>query len=125
MAQADSVPSSTRQLITGGRASQSTNLRAVNLPAALKLPAVRVKPVDRRYFIGGSDVPVIADNDEALFPWIWRERRGHVDLEGLSNRRWYAASTGQERLGPNIGALSFESAGFVLGRLLRNILITP
>jgi hypothetical protein len=33
MAQADSVPSSTRQLITGESANQSTNLRALNLPA--------------------------------------------------------------------------------------------
>jgi hypothetical protein len=59
MAQADSVPSSTRQLITGESANQSTNLRALNLPA------VRVKPVDRRYFISGSDARVIMGTDEA------------------------------------------------------------
>ena len=116
MAKADSVPSSTRQLITGESANQSTSRRAVNLPAV-------VKPVDRHYFIGGSDAPVITGTDEALVFRIWRKRRGHVYLEDLSNCRWYAASTGQEPMGSNIGALSFESVGFVLGRLLRNIII--
>ena len=115
MAQADSVPSSTRQLITGEATNQSTNLRAVNLPA------VRVQPVDRRYFIDGSDARVIINTDEAPLFWFRRERRPDVELEDLSNCRWYAAS--QEPLGSNIGALSFEIAGFLLGRLLRNILI--
>ena len=117
MAQADSVRSSSRQLITGESANQPTSLRAV------KLPAVRGQPVDRHYFIGGSDAPVITGTDEALVFRIWRKRRGHVYLEDLSNCRWYAASTGQEPLGSNIGALSFETAGFLLGRLLRNIII--
>ena len=115
MAKADSVPSSTRQLITGESANQSTNLRAVNLPAV-------VKPVDRHYFIGGSDAPVITGTDEALVFRTWRKTRGHVYLEDLSNCCWYAASTGQEPLGSNIVALSFETVGFLLGRLLRNIL---
>ena len=110
MAQADSVPSSTRQLITGEATNQSTNLRAVNLPA------VRVQPVDRRYFIDGPDARVIINTDEAPLFWFWRERRPDVELEDLPNCRWYAAS--QEPLGSNIGA-----AGFLLGRLLRTILI--
>ena len=115
MAQADSVPSSTRQLITGESANQSTKLRAVSLPA------VSVRPVDRHYFIGGSDARVITD--EAPFLWIWRERRPDVELEGLSNWRWYAASTSRQPLSSNIGVLSYETVGFLLGRLLRNILI--
>jgi len=106
MAQADSVPSSSRQLITGESANQSINLRAVNLPA------VRVQ-----------DAPVITDTDEAHVLCLWRERRVHIDLKDVSNYRWYAANTGQEPLGSNIGALPFETAGFLLGRLLRNILI--
>ena len=108
MAQADSVPSSTRQLITGEATNQSTNLRAVNLPA------VRVQPVDRRYFIDGPDARVIINTDEAPLFWFRRERRPDVELEDLSNCRWYAAS--QEPLGSNIGALSFETIGFLLGR---------
>jgi hypothetical protein len=55
MAQADSVPSSTRQLITGWSASQSTNL-----------PAVRTKPSDlveadgllNRHWYGSSTGPI-------------------------------------------------------------------
>jgi hypothetical protein len=101
-------------LITGERANQSTNLRAINLPA------VRVQPVDRRYFIGGSDARVITDTDEPLVFWIWRARRPHVELEDLSKCR---SSIGQEPLGSNIRALSFETVGFLLGRLLWSILI--
>ena len=117
MAQADSVPSPTRQLITGEATNQSTKLRAVNLPA------VRVQPVDRHYFIGGLDDRVIRYTDEAPVLRLWRERCPDVELEDLSNCRWYAASTGQEPLGSNIGALSFETVGFLLGRLLRNIVV--
>jgi hypothetical protein len=75
MAQADSVRSSSRQLITGESASQSTSLPAVNLPA------VGVKSVDCHYFIGGSDAPVITDTDEGLVFWLWRERRPDVESE--------------------------------------------
>ena len=117
MAQADSVPSSSRQLITGESANQSTNPRAVTLPA------LSVQPVDRHYFIGGSDPGVITHTDGALVFWIWRKRCGHIELKHSLNCHWYAASTGQEPLGSNIGALSFETIGFLLGRLLRNILI--
>ena len=115
MAQADSVPSSSRQLITGESANQSTSLRAV------KLPAVSVQPVDRHHFFGGSDARIITDTGAAFVFWTCRERRPHVELDDLSNRRWYAASIGQEPLGSNIGA--FETAGFLLGRLFRKILI--
>jgi hypothetical protein len=66
---------------------------------------------------------VITDTDEALVLWLWWKRRRDVEFEDLSNYRWYAASTGQEPMGSNIGALSFETAGFLLGRLPRNILI--
>jgi hypothetical protein len=115
MAQADSVRSSSRQLITGESANQSTSLRAV------KLPAVSVQPVDRHYFIARSDARAITNAVPLL--WIWRENRPDVELKDLSNCRWYAASTDQEPLGPNIGALSYETVGFLLGWLLRNILI--
>jgi hypothetical protein len=87
------------------------------------LPAVRVQPVDRHYFIGGLDDRVIRYTDEAPVLRLWRERRPDVESEDLSNLRWHAASTGQEPLGSNLGALSFETASFLLGRLLRNILI--
>ena len=77
----------------------------------------------RRYFIGGSDARIIMGDDEAALLRLWREKRGEVPPEDLSNCRWYAASTSQEPLGSNIGALSLETVGFLLGRLLRNILL--
>ena len=112
MAQADSVPSSTRQLITGESANQSTNL-----------PAVRVKPIDRRHSIGGSDTRVIMGTDEAPPLRLWRENRGDVEPEALSNGRWYGVDTGQVPFGPNIGALFHATAVFLLGCLPRNIIL--
>jgi predicted phage-related endonuclease len=69
----------------------------------------RVKPADRRSFIGGSDARIIMGNDEAALLQLWREKRGEVEPEDLSrnlivqlgvvteelNRRWYKANTGQ------------------------------
>jgi YqaJ-like viral recombinase domain len=102
MAQAESVPSSSRQLITGETVNQSTNLPAV-------LPAVRMKPAGRGHFIGGSDARIIMGADEAALIRLWREKRGEIEPEDLSgnlivqlgvatedlNRRWYEANTGQ------------------------------
>jgi hypothetical protein len=88
MAQADSVPSSTRQLITGESANQSTNL-----------PAIRVKPSDRRHFIGGLG-----------------SRASRVPIR-LLNRCWYGASTGKVPKGSGIDVLSYAL------RLLRKIFL--
>jgi hypothetical protein len=112
MAEADSVPNSTRQLITGESANQSTNLAAVS-----------VKPVDRRHFIGRSDARVITGTNEAPPLRLWRENRGVVEPEALSNGRWYGVDTGHVPLGPNIGALFYATAVFLLGCLPRNILL--
>jgi predicted phage-related endonuclease len=63
---------------------------------------------DRRSFIGGSDARIIMGNDEANLIRLWREKRGEVELEDLSddlvvqlgsvtedlNRRWYERNTG-------------------------------
>ena len=63
----------------------------------------------RRHFIGGSDARIIMGEDEAALLRLWREKRGEVDPEDLSdnlivqlgvvtedlNRRWYEANTGQ------------------------------
>ncbi|MGA8694718.1 MAG: YqaJ viral recombinase family protein, partial [Xanthobacteraceae bacterium] len=67
------------------------------------------KAGDRRYFIGGSDAWIIMGNDEAALIRLWREKRGELEPEDLSenlvvqlelateelNRRWYEANTGQ------------------------------
>ena len=64
---------------------------------------------DRRYFIGGSDARVIMGDDEAALLRLWREKRGEIEPEDLSdnlvvqlglvteelNRRWYQANSGQ------------------------------
>ena len=65
--------------------------------------------IDRRSFIGGSDARVIMGSDESDLVRLWREKRGEVDPEDLSdnltvqlgtvtedlNRRWYERNTGR------------------------------
>src|SRR6202795_4019508 len=64
---------------------------------------------DRRAFIGGSDAPVIMGDDDPNLARLWREKRGEVEPEDLSdnlivqlgtvtedlNRRWYERNTGR------------------------------
>jgi predicted phage-related endonuclease len=64
--------------------------------------------VERRSFVGGSDARIIMGNDEADLIRLWREKRGEVEPEDLSdvlvvqlgtvtedlNRRWYERNTG-------------------------------
>ena len=71
--------------------------------------SVRLKPADRRYFIGGSDARIIMGDDEAALIRLWQEKRGEVEPEDLSrnlivqlgvvtedlNRRWYESNTGE------------------------------
>jgi predicted phage-related endonuclease len=70
---------------------------------------IHTKSADRRYFIGGSDARIIMGNDEAALLRLWREKRGEIEPQDLSdnlivqlglatedlNRRWYQANTGQ------------------------------
>src|SRR5437764_1901852 len=64
--------------------------------------------LDRRHFIGGSDARVIMGDDEANLVRLWRQRRGELEPEDLTdnlivqlgtvteelNRRWYQRNTG-------------------------------
>src|SRR5262245_58215586 len=98
MAQADSVPTPNHIPNPDAYAKQSTTKRQV-----------RIKPADRRYFIGGSDARIIIGDDEAALLRLWREKRGEIEPEDLSgnlvvqlgltteelNRRWYETNTGQ------------------------------
>jgi hypothetical protein len=104
-------------LITGESANQSTNLRAVNLPA------VREEPANRGYLLGGSHVSAIIGDDEARPFRLWREKRGHQP-EDLLKRRYYGANAGQASVGSNIEALFFANPAFFLGRLLRRIVLS-
>lgn len=63
----------------------------------------------RRYFIGGSDARIVMGDDEEALLRLWREKRGEVAPQDLSqnlivqlgvvtedlNRRWYEANSGQ------------------------------
>src|ERR1700683_5292969 len=63
---------------------------------------------NRRSFIGGSDARVIMGDDEANLVRLWRQKRGEVEAEDLSdnlivqlgtvteelNRRWYERNSG-------------------------------
>jgi predicted phage-related endonuclease len=71
--------------------------------------SVKLRPADRRYFIGGSDARIVMGNDEAALLRLWREKRGEAEPEDLSsnlivqlgvateplNRHWYERNTGQ------------------------------
>src|SRR3954470_8516301 len=64
---------------------------------------------DRRGFLGGSDARAIMGSDEAALVRLWREKRGEVGPEDLSdnlivqlgtvtedlNRRWYERNSGR------------------------------
>jgi predicted phage-related endonuclease len=63
---------------------------------------------DRRSFIGGSDARIIMGDDEPALVRLWREKRGEIEPEDLSdnlivqlgsvteelNRRWYERNSG-------------------------------
>jgi len=99
MAQADGVPTPNHALNPDAPAQQSTT----------KPRRIRIKPADRRYFVGGSDARIIMGGDEAALLRLWREKRDEIEPEDLSgnlvvqlgvatedlNRRWYQANTGQ------------------------------
>ena len=99
MAEANSVPTPNHAPNTGGPAQQSTT----------KPRQIRIKPADRRYFVGGSDARIIMGGDEAALLRLWREKRGEIEAEDLSgnlvvqlglatedlNRRWYESNSGQ------------------------------
>jgi predicted phage-related endonuclease len=76
------------------------------------MPQAPLKPansLERQFFIGGSDARVIMGADEAALLRLWREKRGEVEPEDLSdnlivqlgfvtealNRHWYERNTGQ------------------------------
>jgi hypothetical protein len=100
-------------LITGEAARQSTNLRAV------ELPAVEVKPADRHYLIGRSDACVIVGDKT---PRPRREKRGD-DPEDLLKGRYYGANARRAPVGSNIEALFHANAALFLGRVLRRIVL--
>jgi hypothetical protein len=108
MAQANSVPSSSRQLITGESANQSANLPAINLPAV---------PASRRYLVGGSDARVLARRDESPLLRLGRKP------EDRSKCRFHGANSGQTSMHSNIGILFYVKGAIFLRWLLRRIVL--
>jgi predicted phage-related endonuclease len=74
----------------------------------MRSPTSTSYQVDRREFIGGSDARIIMGGDEGALVRLWREKRGEVEPEDLSdnlivqlgvvtealNRAWYERNTG-------------------------------
>jgi hypothetical protein len=114
MAQADSVPSSSRRLITGESANQSTNLRVANLPAA------REEPANRGCLIGGSHVSAIISGEEARPLRLWQEKRGDQPQD-LLKCHYHGANAAQAPAGSSPETL-FYTALF-LWRLLKWIVL--
>jgi predicted phage-related endonuclease len=99
MAEANSVPTANHAANPDAPAQRSTT----------KPRQIRIKPADRRYFVGGSDARIIMGDDETALLRLWREKRGEIQPEDLSgnlvvqlgvvteelNRRWYQANSGQ------------------------------
>jgi predicted phage-related endonuclease len=68
---------------------------------------------ERRHFIGGSDARTIMGDDEGALLRLWREKRGEIEPEDLSdnlivqlgvvteplNRQWFERNTGQALTG--------------------------
>jgi hypothetical protein len=113
MAKADSVPSSSRQLITGESAYQSTNLPAVNLPAV---------PASHRYLVGASDARVLSRRDESPLLRLGRNKCGDEPVDRLKCR-FYGANAGKTSVHSNIEVLFYVKGAIFLGWLLRRIVL--
>src|SRR5215475_4636732 len=75
----------------------------------MKLEIPRNSSLGRRGFIGGSDARIIMGDDEVALIRLWREKRGEIEPEDLSdnlivqlgavtehlNRHWFERNTGQ------------------------------
>ena len=51
----------------------------------MKADTDRKNLLSRRHFIGGSDARVIMGSDEAALIRLWKEKRGEVEPEDLSD----------------------------------------
>src|SRR5260370_39970231 len=74
MAQADSVPTPNHAPNPDAHAQQSTT----------KPRRIRVKPADRRYFIGGSDARVIMGEDQAALLRLGGEKKAGTPTPAIS-----------------------------------------
>src|SRR5262249_57677649 len=75
----------------------------------MKFEMPRNSSLSRLSFIGGSDARIILGHDESALLKLWREKRGEIDPEDLSdnlivqlgvvteplNRQWFERNTGR------------------------------
>jgi hypothetical protein len=101
MIPADSVPTP----------NDAPNPDALPQQSTAKTRQIRIKAAGPRYFIGGSDAPVIMGADEAALLRLWREKRGEVEPDDLSGNLVVQLGVATEEL---IGA----GTRLILGRCL-------
>src|SRR3981081_275979 len=89
--------------------SGTLSLEVIMSEGSIRLWNLGASQSDRRHFIGGSDARIIMGSDEGALLRLWREKRGEVEPEDLSdnlivqlglatealNRHWYERNTGQ------------------------------
>ena len=87
---------------------QRNGTNAVGSAAPNAYLRINFNPKDRRTFVGGSDARIIMGDDEPALLRLWREKRGEIEPEDLTNnlivqlgsvtedlnRRWYERNTG-------------------------------
>jgi hypothetical protein len=75
---------------------------------------------NRRSFIGGSDARIIMGNDEAALLRLWREKRGSLEPEDLSNnlivQRMHPPQAAEPLLLIATGAVGHGSGAMMCGR---------
>jgi predicted phage-related endonuclease len=108
-ASADQLEQADRQnAASSGNGTQRSHPRASTSRARTARVSHNSLHHDRRAFIGGSDARIIMGTDEARLVRLWREKRGEIVPEDLSdnlvvqlgtvtedlNRSWYERNTG-------------------------------
>jgi hypothetical protein len=113
MAQAESVPTPIRALITGATAS------------------TKPRPADRRYFIASRPPGSFMRDDEPAFPRLPRDMRADLEREDLPfnvarkdpSRRCYEAITGRMPIGWHVVAVCYATTAILLEWWLWNFLL--
>jgi hypothetical protein len=95
----------------------------------MKAQPLGIARQDRRHFIRGSKARIIMGDDEPGALRLRQEIRAEVERRDLSsnyiarlgiapedsNRRWYAAITGQKAVGWHVAAVCYATAAIFLG----------
>lgn len=61
-------------------------------------PTMKFNPNDRRHFIGGSDARIVMGDDQDALLRLWREKRGEIEPEDLSDNLIVQLGTATEVL---------------------------